>query len=44
MKIMPSFLICIAHNRKVGFADSIFSGRLSYYSGNIASDISYIIK
>ena len=31
------------HNKKVDFADSIFSGRLSCYSGNIASDISYII-
>ena len=32
------------HYKKVGFADSIFSGRLSCYSGNIVSDISYIIK
>ena len=31
-------------NKKVGCADSIPSGRLSCYSGNIAGDISYIIK
>ena len=31
-------------NKKVGCADSILSGRLSCYSGNIAVDISYIKK
>ena len=31
------------NGKKVGFADSIFIGRLSCYSGNIVSDISYII-
>ena len=30
--------------KKVGCADWILSGRLSCYSGNIAGDISYIIK
>ena len=30
--------------KKVGCADWILSGRLSCYSGNIACDISYIIK
>ena len=30
--------------KKVGCADWILSGRLSCYSGNIAIDISYIIR